>query len=259
MRKIGKIFWCALLLLAILSLSACNTAPNPNSNTTYENENEKISKLVESEELKPEKVDLVPMVMVEGKLYQDTGYVNSCLKCGTPDGKITSTVTPNLVPTKNDESNFGVDFEYQFWKSPYINVKIGKNYQLFEELDGKSADSMNSKEPSDEKEIQKKPMPDAVAHFTAVVQEIEEGALLVTLTEITEEFDWIFRAKEIEKIKPISLSIENLNHSKDGRVTTHGLQGKSVEVWFDGSINGEDPKTSNPITLGAIYKVEVLD
>lgn len=257
MRKISKTLLCVCLFLSIFALSACN--PASNSGTNSGNESEKTSNLIEDPQGETQKVPLAPMVRIEGKLYQDTGYVNSCLKCGTADGEIKSSVSPDLVPTQNDQSNFGEGFEYQFWKSPYINVKTGDYYWLFEEVDEKSLNSANLEDSSDKKALQKKPIPDAVAHFTATVQEVQEDALLVTLTEISEEFDWIFRAKGMEEIKPISLPIENLNYAKDGKVTTQGLQGKSVEVWFNGSIREEEPEKSNPIILGQIYRIDVLE
>ena len=47
------------------------------------------------------------MVMVDGKLYQETGNLPSEPFCGTPDGSITSkTANRNDVPTENNQSNF---------------------------------------------------------------------------------------------------------------------------------------------------------
>ncbi|MDO4772819.1 MAG: hypothetical protein Q4A72_04600 [Bacillota bacterium] len=54
-----------------------------------------------------------PFVQVDGKLYQDTGYVNRAIKCGTPDGIISSSVPASEMPQKDNQSNFGTNYEYQ--------------------------------------------------------------------------------------------------------------------------------------------------
>ena len=62
-----------------------------------------------------EKWDRIPMVMVDGVLYLDTGYTNSEIrKCGTFDGEITSEVDGSERPTENDQSNFGTGYGYQY-------------------------------------------------------------------------------------------------------------------------------------------------
>ncbi len=62
-----------------------------------------------------ERWDLVPMVMVDGVIYLDTGHNNNVeLRCGNYDGEITSTVEGWETPTVDDQSNFGVGYGYQF-------------------------------------------------------------------------------------------------------------------------------------------------
>lgn len=51
--------------------------------------------------------DRIPAVMVDGVLYESTGYISSAIGCGNMDGKITSTVEGNEAPSENDQSNFG--------------------------------------------------------------------------------------------------------------------------------------------------------
>lgn len=66
-------------------------------------------------EQEEEKWDLIPMVMVDGKLYLDTGMESSVeARCGVMDGEITSTVDGTQKPTKDGESNFGTGYEYQY-------------------------------------------------------------------------------------------------------------------------------------------------
>lgn len=61
--------------------------------------------------------DLIPMVMIDGKLYLHTGANNTELrKCDTFDGEITSSVSGSERPTENNQSNFGTGFGYQYGK-----------------------------------------------------------------------------------------------------------------------------------------------
>lgn len=53
-------------------------------------------------------------VMVEGRLYYDTGLIPEQLPtCGTMDGEITSSVAEDELPEVNGQSNFGVGIGYQ--------------------------------------------------------------------------------------------------------------------------------------------------
>ena len=76
-----------------------------------------------------EQWDLIPMVMVDGVLYLDTGYNSTVIqKCGTPDGEITSAVDGSEEPSADDQSNFGTGYEYQYGTAEgtvelYINGK----------------------------------------------------------------------------------------------------------------------------------------
>ena len=71
-----------------------------------------VSAITEQEE---EKWDLIPMVMVDGKLYLDTGMESSAeARCGVMDGEITSSVDGTQKPTRDGESNFGTGYGYQY-------------------------------------------------------------------------------------------------------------------------------------------------
>lgn len=59
--------------------------------------------------------DLIPMVMVDGVLYLDTGHKSTVMaRCGMMDGEITSSVPQTQKPTINDQSNFGTGYGYQY-------------------------------------------------------------------------------------------------------------------------------------------------
>ena len=177
-----------------------------------------------------------PMVKVDGTTYTDTGYENAMVTCGTADGEIKTSVDGKRMPENNDESNFGTGYGYQVWEKGYINVEIEGRWILFRDVELK-----------DDGQI-----PKWVAHFTAKVINTEEDSIMVEATEIEDGFYF----KDL-LTKPISLSIENLKNEKDGKTTTEGLEGKTVEVYFGGEIKNTEPESSVPINLEKIYRIEV--
>ena len=85
-----KIIAMTLCLVLVLSLAACGN-------------NRKV------------KYDLIPMVMVDGELYLDTGYTGTYVNNDdTYNRVITSTVDGSERPSKDDQSNFGTGFRYRY-------------------------------------------------------------------------------------------------------------------------------------------------
>lgn len=76
--------------------------------------------------------DLIPMVMIDGELYFDTGNVIHELRCGVVDGEITSQVDNTEKPTKDNQSNFGTGNGYQFVGEGKIDVLINEKWIRFE-------------------------------------------------------------------------------------------------------------------------------
>ena len=77
--------------------------------------------------------DRIPMVMVNGKLYYDTGresIVNG--RCGNVDGEITSTVDGSEIPMEDNQSNFGSGFGYQYGEDDTIEVYMNEKWFVFE-------------------------------------------------------------------------------------------------------------------------------
>lgn len=179
------------------------------------------------------------MVKVAGVVYVDTGYENAMATCGTADGEIKTAVDGTKMPVGDDESNFGTGYDYQLWEKGYMNVRLNNRWILFKDL--------NLKNDGDG-------IPKWVAHFTAKVIKAEEDSLLVEVTDVDDGFYFKKRMT-----KPVSLSIENLNHGKDGFVSTDGLEGKAVEVYFGGEIKNAEPESSVPIHLETIYKIDVKE
>ena len=77
--------------------------------------------------------DLVPMVMVDGKLYLDTGKESSVkARCGMMDGEITSSVDGTQKPTQDGESNFGTGYGYQYGSQEgTIEIYMNEKWWVF--------------------------------------------------------------------------------------------------------------------------------
>ena len=84
-----------------------------------------------------EKWARTPMVMVDDKLYFDTGKENrETRRCGTPDGEITTTVDVTEIPTENNQSNFGAGFDYQYGAEDTIESCMDGKWMIFEHRTG---------------------------------------------------------------------------------------------------------------------------
>lgn len=76
---------------------------------------------------------LIPMVMVNGELYLDTGMESSVDgRCGVMDGEITSSVDGTQKPTQDGESNFGTGYEYQYGSQEgTIEIFMNEKWRIF--------------------------------------------------------------------------------------------------------------------------------
>ena len=92
-----------------------------------------IKTLIQEQNRSAELYDLIPMVRIDGRLYLDTGKESDITgRCGVMDGQITSTVEPFEKPTKDDQSNFGVGYEYQFINDNSIDIYMNEKWIRFE-------------------------------------------------------------------------------------------------------------------------------
>ncbi|MCI7182227.1 MAG: hypothetical protein MSA26_17005 [Lachnospiraceae bacterium] len=76
---------------------------------------------------------MIPMVMVDGKLYLDTGMESSVeARCGVMDGEITSSVDGTKKPTQDGESNFGTGYGYRYGpQEGTIEIFMNKKWWVF--------------------------------------------------------------------------------------------------------------------------------
>lgn len=79
------------------------------------------------------KEDWLPMVMVDGALYLDTGYEKEADKRpDTFEGVINSEVDRGEKPTANDQSNFGTGYGYRYHATEgIIEIYIDNKWEVF--------------------------------------------------------------------------------------------------------------------------------
>lgn len=77
--------------------------------------------------------DLIPMVMVNGTLYLDTGHESTIeARCGVMDGEITSQVAQSEPPTIDGQSNFGTGYGYQYGSMDgTIEIYMNNKWRIF--------------------------------------------------------------------------------------------------------------------------------
>ena len=90
-----------------------------------------------NDESKETKWDKIPTVMIDGKLYYDTGKESTGVKENTQtDGEITSTVDGSEMPAEDNQSNFGTGFEYIYGTDDTIEIFMNNKWIIFEHRQG---------------------------------------------------------------------------------------------------------------------------
>lgn len=86
-----------------------------------------------NQSLQKEEWDLIPMVMINGQLYMDTGYeVTEKERANLADGKIISEIDGSKQPKEDDQSNFGTGYEYQYTEHEgLIEIHINGKWFVF--------------------------------------------------------------------------------------------------------------------------------
>ena len=76
--------------------------------------------------------DLIPMVMVDGELYLDTGHNATYVTGDTYDREITSAVQGYEKPAENDQSNFGAGYKYRYGeREGTIEIEMNSLCRIF--------------------------------------------------------------------------------------------------------------------------------
>ena len=165
--------------------------------------------------------DRIPTVMIDGVLYESTGYISSAIGCGNMDGNITSSVEGPEAPAKNDQSNFGAGYEYQRSSEGQVVVVMDAMKVIFRDPQHSFASDI----------------PDEVLNFNAEVLEVRNGSLLVSFISVPDLFMPPVTGQCVVRINPEIMK-------EDVAV------GDIVRVWFDGLVQEIYP----PI-LPNVYRV----
>lgn len=139
MKKLKLI---TLILCFALLLSSCQNIQKENisspdsqkdiQDTRQDADKTKEQNTEESSEVNNSTEDANLVIMVDNRLFVGTGVEDDVpRKCKTPDGMIDSSVEPNQIPTKNNQSNFGIGFEYQYSEKNTVVVKIDDKWIIF--------------------------------------------------------------------------------------------------------------------------------
>ena len=162
-----------------------------------------------------------PCVMVNGIVYQSTGYKSSAKGCGNMDGEIKTSVDSSELPTENDQSNFGTGYTYQYGVEDRIVVVMDDDWMIFR--DSESNDSS---------------IPPEVLNFVAEIKDIREQNILVSVTEVPE----MFMFNKGEYVIPADTINDDIS------------VGDYVTIWCDGYV-----EESLPAILPCVYGVYPID
>ena len=81
--------------------------------------------------------DKIPMVMIDGKQYYDTGKEAPSAEEDLPiAGEITSSVEGTEIPTENNQSNFGTGFAYRYGADDTIEILCNEKWMVFAYREG---------------------------------------------------------------------------------------------------------------------------
>lgn len=252
-----KFLLITMIFTMLISAFACqkpNEAPNEKSEANKKSESNEANETKEENEAseidEPDQVDggaLIPAVMVNGKLYKDTGVLNNLVKCGNMDGKIEKVVPTNEFPKNDGESNFD-KCEYQYADEGFITIYYEGKYLLFSTGDNWS-------------ETKK-----YVANFTGTVEEVaydedtkDATMLRIKDIDVPKEFKYIFGENKGD-LNPFQVKLDNVVVQKDREpIDPKEIEGKKVTVYFDGTAHNTELESNALITIDTAYEVEVLE
>lgn len=242
-----KFLLIIMILTMLMSAFACqkqNEAPNEKSEANETKETNETSEIDETD--RTDEGALLPAVMLDGKLYKDTCYINSLVTCGTMDGKIDKVVPTNEFPKNDGESNFD-KCEYQYAGDGFLTVYYEGKYLLFS-----TGDMWDETKKY-------------VANFTGIVEEVacdedtkDATMLRIKDIDVPEEFKYIF-GENTEYPNPFLVKLDYVDVHKGGEpIDAKEIEGKKVTVYFDGTAHNAE-LTSSALVTDSAYEVEVLD
>lgn len=162
-----------------------------------------------------EQWDLIPMVMVDGTLYLDTGHESTVEgRCGVMDGEITSQVDGSEKPSVNDQSNFGVGYGYQYGPTEgTIEIYMNEQWRVFateevqQEIQFPTEETDNGENTTNVWPINEwtEGIPESTnGNVTWAVQQGELYAITIENLTESEFIDWLTKLEETGFTKTVS-------------------------------------------------------
>lgn len=151
----------SLLLLGLYTFSACypiTTLPQTDENQSVssfntenfaESSDNKDKNTGNSEEVISDndaETEIPMAIRIDGVLYTTDGEISDLLRCGIMDGRIDSCVDGNSFPEKDNQSNFGSDFGFQYGPDETVHVLIDGNWIIFRSAEGTSENRGNTED-----------------------------------------------------------------------------------------------------------------
>ena len=145
--------------------------------------------------------DLIPMVMVDGVLYLDTGMESTAMaRCGMLDGEITSQVDGSQQPTIDDQSNFGTGYGYQYGAMEgTVEIYMNEKWWIFATEEARKeiqfpTESIESKIPD------KQTVEEYVIDYT--VNQVMSGQKKadITILSITDQYAFVHTVGESQEL-----------------------------------------------------------
>lgn len=88
---------------------------------------------VAAQPIEEPRAEKIPMLMLGGEIYCDTGEISTEPRCGMMDGEISSSVEPSERPDEDGQSNFGSGYG---WQSGHdagtVEVNIDGQWRVFQ-------------------------------------------------------------------------------------------------------------------------------
>lgn len=214
----------------------------------------------ESNESKiPKEKDQKRILQVNGKLYYDTGKESPIFaRCGMMDGKITSNISENQIPSMDNQANFEGNYGYQYRGESIVDVFIDNSWKVFKtenEIDIEYLEKILKKYISNDLEnLEELALSDIIS--------VEENDVLYEKILTNEEKDYIMILNPKEE-SAISKIKEYLDHQKKSYQIENLeeywiILAKQTDSLFQiASIDGTIKKIEeNKIILETEYKTE---
>ena len=158
--------------------------------------------------------DRIPMVMVDGVLYLDTGKVSTVMaRCGMMDGEITSQVDGSQQPTIDNQSNFGTGYGYQYGAMEgTIEIYMNEKWWIFATEEARKeiqfpTESIESKIPD------KQTVEEYVIDYT--INQVISGLKKtdITILSITDQYAFVHTFGESPELLVYHYTCDNINGS----------------------------------------------